>query len=144
MSRFHVCFEIELPLAASEIMWIISIFFSGSMIKDSSGWIRLVNWLFSSKSILVLIFIRGWNKLSLASKSRFSSKFSSLFTDGISENMNNNEFLPGRYTDFTFEAESGSLRGEERWLLCKTLMVSVIYHWIHVEKLKIICLNHFC
>ena len=26
-----------------------------------------------------------------------------------SENMNNNEFLPGRYTDLTFEAESGSI-----------------------------------
>ena len=27
----------------------------------------------------------------------------------FSENMNNNEFLPGRYTDLTFEAESGSI-----------------------------------
>ena len=26
-----------------------------------------------------------------------------------SENMNNNEFLPGCYTDLTFEAESGSI-----------------------------------
>ena len=26
-----------------------------------------------------------------------------------SENMNNNEFLPGHYTDLTFEAESGSI-----------------------------------
>ena len=31
------------------------------------------------------------------------------FSAVYSENMNNNEFLPRRYTDLTFEAESGSI-----------------------------------
>ena len=42
----------------------------------------------------------------------FSIKFDTLtdaFRKKSSENMNNNEFLPGRYTDLTFEAESGSI-----------------------------------
>ena len=33
----------------------------------------------------------------------------SMWMHQASENMNNNEFLPGRYTDLTFEAESGSI-----------------------------------
>ena len=40
----------------------------------------------------------------LANKQTVFCIFTILWT---SENMNNNEFLPWRYTDLTFEAESG-------------------------------------
>ena len=39
----------------------------------------------------------------------FPFQFRFFFLVKCSENMNNNEFLPGRYTDLTFEAESGSI-----------------------------------
>ena len=53
-----------------------------------------------------------WNdhlQMEVAAEEEAANCLSHILMEITSENMNNNEFLPGCYTDLTFEAESGSI-----------------------------------